>query len=53
MPDFWDTYVEPKPQKEIEREEKWALTLTRNADGFCNHCSKYTDDLMFGGCPDC
>ncbi len=50
---FWDTYTEPESTKEKARREAWEHTLSRNAAGLCNECNTYTDDLMFGSCPDC
>lgn len=49
---FWDIYDDELPA-EKERRESWSRTLSRNAAGLCHQCNMYTDDLMFGECPDC
>lgn len=49
---FWDIYDDELPAEKARR-EAWSLTLTRNAAGLCYQCNMFTDDLMFGECPDC
>ena len=49
---FWDTYSDELPEEKVQR-EAWSVTLARNASGLCYQCNMFTDDLMFGDCPDC